>query len=163
MDIYNKNVIVIGSGHDLNGRALGKKIDSDLWDIVVRCNKPYGRSADVGTRLDLIATRYRSWVNKFFGPVQPCEVVAFNEQYNISAAEYKAIMAEISWSAVSCGLLAAAWCLNRGASNVSVIGMGFFGGLHRNEKIYDNGQRDKNPLYHWAREAQWMKNNCIVL
>jgi len=163
MDIYNKTAIVIGSGSDINGRALGKKIDSGHWDIVIRCNKPYGSPVDVGSRLDIIATRYRSWVARFFGDVHPSAVVAFNEAYNITHAEYQSIMQEVGWTAVSCGVLACAWALNRGARDVYVLGFGHAGSWHHNRKIYPDGVRDTNPHYHWDREAQWVRNNCSII
>lgn len=162
--VRDKNVLVIGSGNDLPGRAMGKLIDSGRrWPVVVRCNKPYGRAQDVGSKMDILAIRYRSWIPKFWGPLPLVPTVAFNEAYNITRGEYESIRAEIGWHHVSCGVLAVAWCLNRGAKSVSVIGFGCIGGWEAKLKIYDNGMKDNNPHYNWEREHLWLRNNATVL
>lgn len=44
--------ILIGSGLDLDGRNLGAQIDAGFFGKVFRVNKLYGRSQDVGVRVD---------------------------------------------------------------------------------------------------------------
>lgn len=162
----NKNVLVIGSGNDLTGRRLGKVIDAGRrWPVIVRCNKPYGAPADVGRRLDVLFIRFRGWQMRFWGEIPPPPaLVAPNEYYNITHAEYEAIRAEIGCSHVSIGILAAAWCLNRGARTVSVIGFGCHGGIRdADRKVYASGPVDKNMHYNWSREYEWLKSNCVLL
>ncbi len=167
MNIEKKKVLVIGSGNDLNGRRWGKLIDSsNRWDIVIRCNKHYGAELDVGTRMDIYATRYLAWLYKFFKttPATLKKVIAFNEARGCSWGEQEAVAAECGVKRCSCGVLACAWALNRGAAHVDVIGFGAPGGIKQSkEKIYDSGKVDKNPNYDWTREFEWLKQNVTLL
>lgn len=40
------------------------KIDGNYYDLVIRVNKHYGKVEDVGTRTDLIFTRWYQWIAK---------------------------------------------------------------------------------------------------
>lgn len=69
MDIKDKRILIVGSSYDMNGKRLGKAIDSGNWDIVIRLNKRYGSPLDNGTKTDLFFTRWRSWL----GTITPKE------------------------------------------------------------------------------------------
>lgn len=157
--------IIIGSGADLVGRRLGKKIDSGHFDRVIRVNKPYGDPVDVGARMDVLVTRYASWIQKYFpGPTIGCPKIIINEHVGISESEHLAAASEIGWKHVSAGTLACMWALNRGARQVFALGFGF----HPDRgwptaKSYPDGTPDNNPHYNWPRENRWLENNVTLL
>lgn len=175
MDIRGKNIIIIGSGADLAGRRMGKDIDRGKWDIVIRLNKRYGTPHDVGNRTDLWITRWRSWI----GTITPAEdkpYIILNEHVGISPKEYQIILDELGHNAASCGLLAVAWCLHRGARSVSVIGYGYYPDIYsfcpkQYLMQYDEKKnlpvsrfnQDCNPRYDWIAEARYLTNNNIIM
>lgn len=176
-DFRGVRVLVIGSGLDLNGRRLADAIDfSARWDVVARLNKYYGDPRDVGRRCELGFIRWRGWQTKQGGAVMregqdwwPYDVrcgvrrwVVLNEFAGISPGEHDMTAAEAGVEKPSCGLLAVAWLLNRGARAVDVIGfgMGATGWLAR--KAYTNGVVDGNPHYDWEKEHRWMERQGRV-
>lgn len=54
----DKTILIVGSGSDLDGRGMQEIIDSDRYDIVARVNKMYGAPQDVGTRANVLFTRW---------------------------------------------------------------------------------------------------------
>lgn len=58
-ELAGKNILVIGSGSDLDGRKMKELIDGDTYDVIARVNKYYGSPDDVGTRTDYIFTRWQ--------------------------------------------------------------------------------------------------------
>lgn len=160
-----KNCIVIGSGADVAGRRLGARIDSGAFGLVVRVNKPYGAPVDVGSRTDVLVTRWRSWVDRFFPGVPPgVSRVVLNEHLGISPVEIASASAEIGWENVSAGLLACQWALNRGARKVFAIGFGYRRGQGwPAQKTYPDGTADPNKRYNWPVENRWLQNNVTLL
>ena len=165
VDVTKKNVLVIGSGADLVGRRLGRLIDSGRWPVVVRVNKPYGAAADAGSRMDVLVTRYAAWVQRYFpGPTLGCPKVFLNEHFGWTREEHLAALNEVQHSAVSAGLCACLWALNRGARSVSVLGFGYNPATGwPAEKRYPDGTPDHNPHYNWQAEARWLENNVTLL
>lgn len=175
MDLHGKNILIIGSGADIAGRRMGRDIDAGKWDIVIRLNKHYGEPQDCGTRTDIWITRWRSWI----GNITPREnkpYVVLNEHIGISPQEYQIILEELGHTAASCGLLAVAWCLHRGARSISVIGYGYYPQIYafcpkQYLQQYDEKKKlpvsrfgvDCNPRYDWVREARYLLNNNINL
>lgn len=164
-NIRGHNLLLIGSGCDLNGRRLGKQIDSGKFGLVCRINKPYGLPADVGTRTDVIITRWSSWVKKFFGTDKPtCPCVILNEHLGFSVQEHLLASLECGVTRPSAGILAICWALNRGAARVRVIGFGYDARSGwANQKIYASGELDANPLYDWDREHKWIQRHAELL
>jgi hypothetical protein len=156
-----RDVLVVGSGVDLVGRRLGPRIDRGEYGLVVRVNKPYGEPRDAGRRMDLLVTRWSSWVARFFpGLAYDGPVLVLNEHKGMSEAEHRAASLELGWQHVSAGMLACMWCLNRGARRVRVVGFGY--DPQRGwaaDKRYPDGQKDGNPLYNWKQEQRWLANN----
>lgn len=160
-----KKCIVIGSGADVVGRGLGSCIDAGDFGLVLRVNKPYGVPEDVGSRIDVLVTRWQSWIQKYFpGPTLGCQRVVLNEHLGISAEEMRAAAQEIGHPHVSAGLLACMWALNRGARQVYAIGFGYRRGQGWPEgKVYPDGTVDRNERYDWPRENRWLENNVTLL
>ena len=165
METLKGRVLVIGSGSDLVGRRLGKKIDSGFWQTVIRVNKFYGGQLEAGSRMDVLVTRYASWVQRFFpGPTLGCPKVFLNEHVGWSQEEHIAALNEVQHPAVSAGLCACMWALNRGARAVDVIGFGYHPvtGWAPNKR-YPDGTVDQNPHYNWAAENRWLENNVTLI
>ena len=146
------------------GRQLGAQIDAGDFGLVVRVNKPYGEKIDVGNRTDVLVTRWRSWVGKYFPDSPPCTRMVINEHLGISPEEIAAAAAEIGWPKISAGLLACQWALNRGARRVYAIGFGYRRGQGFSaQKRYPDGTVDSNANYDWPRENRWLENNVTLL
>lgn len=177
--LNGKHVLVIGSGRDLDGRKLGNAIDSGKWDTVVRVNKLYGGPEDVGTRTDIIVTRWTSWLKDhkdwFSDDVQRDAkgIIVLNEFKGYTKDEYRALCDSLDHCMASGGIQAVSYCLNRGAK-VDVIGFGFKDGKHGG-KVYtqantahipkhlvDNSGKDLNNSYDWDKEDAWLANHPDV-
>lgn len=173
--LSGKNVLVIGSGADNDGRKLGKDIDLGKWDVVIRCNKLYGAREDTGTRTDVLFTRWNSWLdNEEF---MPREVIAnvkvaviANQHIGVSQTEYGWLCAQVGKDQVSCGPQAVHWALTHGAARVDLIGFGRKNGVFMRDKVYSKADKDsnrvpnhdidfltdKNPIYDWHLERMWL-------
>lgn len=165
-----RKALVIGSGIDIDGRHMQSIIDdSDYYGCVVRVNKPYGDVVDVGTRCDVLVTRWAMWADPAFGFVntrvlqEAEEVVILNQFVNYSIAERSLLLAESSCDNLSAGVQAVHWLLNRGCVHVDLIGFGFDGKEFAKEKRYchnainfEAGAVDNNPHYDFAKERQWL-------
>ena len=181
VDLTGKRVLVIGSGADLNGRAMASTIDTPpaeggVYDVVVRCNKMFGDPADVGHRCDVAAVRYPEWLIKY-GLTHATHFISFNgSQIGGRAAgtygqwgrrEKENLAAELGVKNPSCGALAVAWAKVRGCSkeNLHVIGFGYDpkSGTFAGEKRYPDGTIDQNPNYDWARENEWLRQNVTLI
>lgn len=160
-----KKVLVIGSGADLVGRGLGRLIDSGRWDVVVRVNQPFGAPSDVGSKMDVLVTRWRSWVPQFFkGPVRFEKLIVLNERVGMSSNEINVASVEVGAERVSAGLCACIWALNRGAKSVSVIGFGYHPATGwAPQKRYPDGTLDPNSHYNWAAENRWLEKNVTLI
>lgn len=160
-----KKCIVIGSGADVAGRGLGSRIDAGEFGLVLRVNKPYGVPEDVGSRIDVLVTRWQPWIQKYFpGPTLGCQWVVLNEHLGISADEMRAAAMEIGHPHASAGLLACMWALNRGARQVFAIGFGYRRGQGwPGQKMYPDGTLDPNPNYNWPAENRWLENSVTLL
>ena len=167
--IKGARILIIGSGADNDGRRMRDKIDSNYYDLVIRVNKHYGKVEDVGTRTDLIFTRWYQWIAKgqtFFREDdlrQAKKVIILNQQVGISASEMQQGCIEIGHSKVSAGIYAALWCINRGAEQIDLIGYGHYQDGFRQDKKYcqnsynyPDRMTDNNPLYDWQKEQRWL-------
>lgn len=159
--LRGRDLLVVGSGIDLVGRRLGARIDRGDFGLVARVNKPYGEPLDAGRRMDLLVTRWSSWLGRFFpgwGYTGP--VLVLNEHKGMSEAEHRAACLEVGWQHVSAGVLACMWALNRGARRVRVVGFGYdpLRGWAA-DKRYPDREKDGNPLYHWKQEQRWLAQN----
>ncbi|MBO5957100.1 MAG: hypothetical protein J6Q39_06050 [Bacteroidales bacterium] len=161
---------MIGSGQDLDGRAMKDIIDGNTYDYICRINKTYGDVQDVGTRCDIFFTRWSSWVS--YGcdfidadTLHQCKiVVVLNQHVNYSQTERTMISYEVGEDHVSAGPQAVHWLLNRGCRHIDLIGFGYRDGKFMDEKIYaknsknyPDGMKDTNSMYNWAKERQWLK------
>lgn len=83
-------------------------------------------------------------------------------------------MDELGHDAASCGLLAVAYCLHRGARSISVIGFGYYpaiDGFCPKQYLtkYDEKKNlpvsrynaDLNTHYNWMAETRYLLNNNI--
>lgn len=90
--------------------------------------------------------------------------------------EQKIILEELGHSAASCGLIAVAFCLHRGARNISVLGFGHSGASrgffpkaytasYKEKELLDvtRYKLDKNCHYDWRKEDAFLANNRINL
>lgn len=167
--IKGARILIIGSGADNDGRRMRDKIDGNYYDLVIRVNKHYGKVEDVGTRTDLIFTRWYQWIAKgqtFFREDdlrQAKKVIILNQQVGISASEMQQGCIEIGHSKVSAGIYAALWCINRGAEQIDLIGYGHYQDGFRQDKKYcqnsynyPDRMTDNNPLYDWQKEQRWL-------
>lgn len=164
MQLNNKHVLIVGSGIDLTGRRLQHKIDhTQRWDLIARLNRPYGERQDTGHRTDIIFTRWQKWVEWWPSTMlySSKELIIVNEQGGITLPEMQQICQEIGHDHASIGLIAAAYCLNRGAT-VDVIGYGWLNGTWVPSKRY-TGKLDKNPAYNWDKEHTWLQHNVNLL
>lgn len=175
-----KRVLLVGSGNDVDGRAMGEIIDGDTYDIVARVNKHYGDRADVGNRTDVIISRWLSWLDnhEWFSETEQAlakEVVILNQHVGYSESEYRWLCERVGHEAVSAGIQAIDFFLNRGVSSIDVIGFGFKGGVAARDKVYTKGSanttpthnttstgKDCNPTYDWHAERLWEVNQARV-
>lgn len=166
-------MLIIGSGKDLDGRGMGERIDNGEWDIVVRVNKHYGAIEDVGSRTDVIITRWASWLDNhewFPQDEQDAakEVIILNQNLGFSQSEYWWLVQQVGHNAVSAGCQALAWALYRGAASIDVIGYGYRDGGPKtytngstgttptsSVQVVDNKTVDMNDHYDWSKEDAW--------
>lgn len=155
--LRNRKVLLIGSGKDIVGRGLGKRIDAGEWDVVVRCNHFYGNPADVGTRTDLAVVREGRFEKDFFNeaPVAPVRVLATNDGNNFPKHLLQQAAQEVGHREASIGIIAARWLLNCGA-RLSVMGIGHFpDGSWIGQKTYPDGTMDTAGFCDWSKENAW--------
>ena len=155
--LRGRSVLLIGSGKDLVGRALGKRIDAGEWDLVVRCNHYYGDPEDVGTRTDLAIVREQKLQKEFIdeAPVAPMRIVATVEGNEFPLQVLVQAAKEVGHKEASCGVIAARWLLNAGA-HVSVIGIGHNpNGSWAKTKLYPSGLEDTATFCDWEKEHRW--------
>lgn len=167
-----KRVLVIGSGSDLDTRDMADLVDGPTYDVVARVNKHYGDPKRVGTRTDVIFTRWPSWLDRFdwFSEREQAraqEIVVLNVGMGYSRTEYQWLCQRVGHNNVSAGSQALDFFLNRGAASVDVVGFGFSGKSFAESKLYtsDNaahipeskteGVKDVNPNYDWGKEKEW--------
>lgn len=164
--VRGKKVLLIGSGKDLAGRELGKRIDAGEWDIVVRCNHYYGAPEDVGTRTDLAVVRETIFEKDFINeaPVCPVRVLCTNNGTNFPKELLRVAAQEVGHHEASIGIIAARWLLNNGAK-LSVMGIGHFAdGSWIQQKTYPDGTIDSASFCDWSKEnAWWMRQNNVEL
>lgn len=162
--LHGRSVLLIGSGEDLVGRGLGKRIDAREWDVVARCNHFYGDPADVGTRTDLAVVRAAKLERAFFdeAPCAPLRVVSTNDGNNFPLNMVLQAAAEVGHKEASCGVIAAKWLLSCGA-HVTAIGIG-----HRPDgswapaKSYPDGTADTTTFCDWDKEHRWWERQQNV-
>jgi hypothetical protein len=169
LSLYKSKVLLIGSGQDLDGRAMADVIHSDYYDYVCKLNKSYGAVEDVGTRCDILFTRWSSWISAGSNFIEPGilyntrKVVILNQNVNYSRTERTMISKELQLEHVSAGPQAVQWLLNRGCKHIDLIGFGYKNGefmtdkvYAKNSKNYPDGMKDTNTMYNWQRERQWL-------
>lgn len=164
--VKDKKVLLIGSGKDLVGRGLGKRIDAGEWEVVVRCNHYYGAPEDVGTRTDLAVVRETRFEKDFINeaPVCPVRVLSTNNGTNFPKELLQIAAQEVGHREASIGVIAARWLLDRGA-RLSVIGIGHFAnGNWIEQKTYPDGTPDTARFCDWTKEnAWWMRQKGVEL
>ncbi|MBQ4635153.1 MAG: glycosyltransferase family 29 protein [Akkermansia sp.] len=164
--LKNRKVLLIGSGKDLVGRKLGKRIDAGEWDVVVRCNHYYGDAEDVGTRTDLAVVRENKFEKTFIdeAPVCPVRVLCTNQGSNFPQDLLAFAAREVGHHEASIGIIAALWLLKCGAK-LSVIGVGHFPDGHWiKNKTYPDGTVDSAGFCDWEKEnAWWQKRKDVEL
>lgn len=164
--LRNRKVLLIGSGKDLVGRGMGKRIDSGEWDVVVRCNHYYGAPEDVGTRTDLAVVRETRFEKDFINeaPEMPLRVLATNNGMNFPRPLLQQVAQEVGHREASIGIIAARWLLNNGAK-LSVMGIGHFSdGSWIEQKTYPDGTPDTAGFCDWNKEnAWWMRQRGVDL
>lgn len=164
--VKDKKVLLIGSGKDLVGRGLGKRIDAGEWDVVVRCNHYYGDAADVGIRTDLAVVRETRFEKDFINeaPVCPMRVLSTNNGINFPKELLHVTAQEVGHHEASIGIIAAKWLLVMGA-RLSVIGIGHFpDGSWITQKSYPDGKIDTSGFCDWGKEnAWWMRQKGVEL
>lgn len=168
LSLCNAKVLVIGSGHDIDGRCMGDMIDnSNTWDYILRINKTYGDPVDSGRRTDILVTRWSQWCNcgnTFIEDevLNNCKkVIILNQNVNYSKTERDMITKELNLEHVSAGVQALHWLLNRGCNHIDIMGFGDDTCKKvycRNSKNYEAGMKDDNPLYNWKKEREWILN-----
>ena len=164
--VKNRKVLLIGSGKDIVGRSLGKRIDAGEWDVVVRCNHYYGDPEDVGTRTDLAVVREvkheKAFINE--APACPVRVLCTNDGVNFPKILLQQAAREVGHREASIGIIAALWLLNNGAK-LSVMGIGHFSdGSWIDQKTYPDGTVDTAGFCDWAKEnAWWMRQRDVEL
>ena len=171
-------MLIIGSGIDLKGRKM-KQYINNFNGVVIRCNKLYGGElddSDVGSRTDIMFTRWRSWIGRITPKLNDADYVVVNDLVGISKNEMECIYAELGHTAASCGLVAVAFCLHRGARSVTVVGFGHSGAsrgffpkqytcTHKEKQTLETSRYnlDKNPHYDWTKENDYLVNNGVRL
>ena len=159
-NLNGKKVLLVGSGADLNGRALAERIDSgEEWPVVARVNKHYGAREDVGCRMDLCFVARRVWYNWWFAVTCPSvpAIVAFAEGVGCPKEYRAAVAAELGLPRVSTGLAAVHLLLAAGAS-VDIIGFNAPGGVPLDGgKIYADGTDGNIDRYDWTAELAWLQ------
>lgn len=165
LNLKGKHILIIGSGADLNGRALADEIDSadSRWQFVIRCNAYYGRTEDVGTRTDLMWVRYLKWRSKFPEVIRKQARCVSNFEGGFPQAERIAVANACGIRKASCGLLACWWALEMGAESVTVIGFGYSQGHWDSVKRYPDGLVDSNPMYDWDKEHEWLERHVVLI
>lgn len=163
----DKTVLLIGSGSDLDGRAMQEQIDGEGYDIVARINHPFGAVADVGTRTDMVFVRRREWASYYFHGEQMknCRIVAFRDGVGCDKDYDEAVRAELVPHAVkaSTGLCAVRWLLERGAK-VTCIGFGWRDGAFASDKTYAvTGALDTNPKFDWDAEHAYIADHVTLI
>lgn len=165
INLTGKSVLIIGSGEDLNGRGMGRKIDAGVVaDVIIRVNKPYGNPKDVGSKIDIAFFRKRAFQFYYF-PAYVHDLIEtiITEERDIEDAWHNTWAREIGVKKPSCGALAVAWCREMKASSISVIGFGYKDGKWAKQKTYPDGTKDNNPEYDWATEQKWVEKNATLL
>lgn len=173
-----KHVLVVGSGDDLDHRNIREDVEGGRWDVVARVNKHYGAPALVGTRTDVVFTRWPSWLDRFdwFSKEEQegAEVIILNIFHGYSRTEYKWLCRRVGHKNVSAGSQAIDYFLNRGASSVDVVGFGYLNGKRSEAKRYTaanpshipatktEGVTDVNPNYDWEKENAWRQREKRV-
>lgn len=158
--VKNKKVLLIGSGKDIVGRGLGKRIDAGEWDVVVRCNHFYGDTVDVGTRTDLAVVREARFEKDFIdeAPTCPARVITTNDGVNFPKHLLYQAAQEVGHREASIGIIAARWLINCGA-RLSVIGIGHFpDGSWISQKTYPDGTVDTAGFCDWNKENAWWES-----
>ena len=164
LTLNNSKVLLIGSGADLVGRKLGKRIDAGEWDVVVRCNHYYGAAEDVGTRTDLAVVRENKFEKTFIdeAPVCPVRVLCTNQGVNFPKELLMRAAQEVGHREASIGIIAALWLLKCGAK-LSVMGIGHFPDGHWiKQKTYPDGTVDNAGFCDWAKENAWWQRQKNV-
>lgn len=174
-----KRVLVIGSGSDLDKREMADMVDGPTYDVVARVNKHYGDPKRVGTRTDVIFTRWPSWLDRqdWFSDREQArsqEIVILNVHVGYSRTEHEWLAKRIGVKQVSAGVMAVDFFLNRGAASVDIVGFGFKDGEWSRDKLYTtanpsqiptsktDGAKDINDAYDWTRERRWLKAEARV-
>lgn len=176
--LYKMKILVIGSGQDIDGRGMSPVIDeSGYYGCVARINKTYGAINDVGTRCDILFTRWSMWAEPAFGFIDENtrenlkELVILNQNVGYSITERGILIQETGCENLSAGIQAVHWLLNRGCEHVDLIGFGFdsktksFSTEKRycqNSKNFTPGQLDENPHYDFMKERQWLMKQPSV-
>lgn len=163
--VRNKKVLLIGSGKDLVGRKLGKRIDSGEWDIVVRLNHYYGDPEDVGTRTDLAILREAIFESAFIdeAPVCPSRVLSTNDGFNFPDSILDQAASSTGQTNASIGIIAACWLLHYGA-NITAIGIGHYpDGTWIEHKTYPDGTKDTGNHYDWNKENAWWESRKDII
>ena len=161
-ELKGKRVLLIGSGDDLNGRAMQVSIDGETcgWDAVARINRMFGDTADVGERVDIIFVAKREWGNWFFRMPKEGEdriIVAFRDGCACDRGYREKTAQELHLGeVVSSGLCAVHWLLEHGAQ-VDIIGFNAPGGVWSGQKVYAVGRMDASKRFDWAAELAWIK------
>lgn len=159
-ELKGKKVLLIGSGDDLNGRALNERISSPdcEWDAIARINKHYGAVEDVGKRMDICFVAKREYAGWYFHSATPhgdMMIVAFKDGCCCDRFYREEVAKELGMGVrVSSGLAAVHWLLAHGAT-VEIIGFGKPDELAA--KTYPDGTADPNAQYDWTAEYLWIK------
>ena len=168
VQIKGKGVLIVGSSLELDDYHYTDK-ELSKYDVVIRLNKLYG---NCGRRTDVIFTRWISWIDdkyelrKFF-PREVIdnakEIVIANQNIGISATEVALIKEEAGVENASIGLLAAGYCLHRGAKKITLIGFGSGKGkTYCSNSGFGRGYKDNNTHYDWKKERDYYNNQPII-
>lgn len=165
IDLTGKNVLIIGSGQDLNGRKLGSKIDSGMFaDYIIRVNKPYGDPQDVGSKTDLAFVRKNAFQYYYFPAYVHKDMDVFiSEERDMTEDAHQRIANEIGVQKPSCGALAVAWARAMNAKSITIVGFGWKNGHWPKQKTYPDGTKDNNPEYDWHKEEQWLEKQVSII
>lgn len=167
-ELKGKKVLLIGSGNDIDGRAMQNIIDnSNEYDIIARVNKPYGFIKDIGLKTDIIFMRHSYWRNRFwphFRNNYP-PIVAFRGGINCSIEYDKAISKRYNLKLASTGLCAIHWLVEEAkVDNVAVIGFGYKdGGFIENKTYTGTSIQDPNKNFDWHKEQDIFKEMVTLI